>query len=104
MSLPSQGPGGANNGTGSGANGSVAPLTQPAGANVPPGPVPQTFNVGQAQLSDGRVWVFLQINSPVGTYLAFLPQDAAQALGKELLRLASAGQILLGQPPPLIGG
>lgn len=77
----------------------AAPPGVPAGPG--PGPVPMTFQLGQAQLSDGKVWIVLTCLSQQGTHIMFLDPQSAEAIGNELLRLKAAGGLLLGTQPPL---
>lgn len=75
------------------------PVAPPAG--LAPGPVPMTFQLGQAQLSDGKVWIVLTCLSQQGTQIMFLDPQSAESIGNELLRLKAAGGLLLGTQPPL---
>lgn len=79
----------------------VTPVGPPAGPA--PGPVPMTFQLGQAQGSDGKVWIVLTCLSQQGTQAMFLDPDSAGAIGTELLRLKAAGGLLLAPQPPLLG-
>ena len=104
MTLPPQGPGRANNGNSPPGVDAAKAVYQPQHGGLPPGPVPTTYNVGQTQLSNGQIWVFLRVDTPTGTCITFMPPESAGALGKELSRLAAAGQILLGGTDPRLGG
>lgn len=100
MTAPGGAPSGNGNGNRSAGTGRPLAAVAPPSAGPAPGPVPMTFNVGQAQTIDGKVWVSLQVNHAAGTTVCFLEPDAARTIGAELVRLAGAGQFLLGQPAP----
>jgi hypothetical protein len=67
---------------------------------VPPQPCPSTVQIGQATGPDGKLWIVLQVHSPTGTHVTYLEGGNARVIGKELVRLADAGQLLLAPKLP----
>lgn len=93
------------NGNGNGTLGSPPPASAgtPQPATVAPGPVPMTFQVGQAQGTDGKAWAVLICHGPTGVHHMFLDPASAHSIGEALLAVARAGNIQL-PPPGLILG
>lgn len=57
---------------------------------VQPQPVPLSVRLGQTQLPDGQVGIFLAISTFVGESIYFLDAATAKRLGESLVKAGSA--------------
>lgn len=70
---------------------------------VPPQPCSSTIQIGQMIAPDGKVWIVVTTHSPTGSHVVFVEQANARVIGAELVRLADAGQLILGAQLPKDG-
>ena len=58
---------------------------------VQPTPVPTAFTTGTLRADDGRAWIVLQVETPVGIAMYFLEPAAAVQVGNALRSEGKAG-------------
>lgn len=76
----------------------------PPPPQVQPQPLPMQWIVGGATMTNGDKMVVLQILTPQGTQVYFLPPEGAEAFGKQIAEqgreLASGIVVPRFEPPP----
>lgn len=77
------------------ANGAHQP--QPAVVGIPPSPVPLGWVFGLVDMASGAKMVMFRIDSPTGSFFAFLGPDDAKRFANDMRKIAnqaSSGLIL----------
>lgn len=75
------------------------PVQQPP--TIPPGPLPTSVAVGQAQVPNLGNMVVFDAFTPQGNTRLFFDLKAAELIAKAILRVVAAGQLSLAPPSGL---
>ncbi len=69
---------------------------------IQPCPVPTAVNLGSAQAPDGSPLIVIQIHTPAGVGVYFLPRENALELASAMRKQAQQGPKLLTPPKGLL--